>query len=155
MPAERKSANSTPSRRPRHLSVEKMVPDPKLLQGVLEARVRLLLRTAANPGTMLAAVHALQAFRQAVEVGAREGPNSPKVRASLQEAERAVVTAIREASNALLKEMGPTPPAPPKEDEDESLVEVPVERNAEQDEERPNPLRTTARRRPTPRSRGR
>lgn len=153
MPGKKSPETASSSRERRSSRVRSAVPDPRLVQKEVEEHVRTLFRTVANPGTMLAGLHAVQALRQAIEAGARDGPNSPQLRAALRDAERAALTAVREATSAMLAELGPpgTRPVPKVSEREEGLVEVQVQRNEAADLARPNPERTTARERPTPR----
>lgn len=147
MPERRSRSQASPSR----ARARKVLPHPEDLQKDLERRTKSLFRAVANPSTLMAGLEAATALRKALEVGVRDGPNTPAVRDSLLTAERAFLTALREAATALLAEI---PAAGSVHDESsskaEELVRVDVARNAEEDEESPNPESTIAGRRPTP-----
>jgi hypothetical protein len=147
MPDESRAGRGPKRRR----LLSESLPEPKIVQEEVEKRTRAVLRAVANPSTLLAGVEAMTALRRAIEAGAKEGPHSPAVRVGIANAERAILTAVREAANALLIEMGPRAEVPAgRAAEGEGLIEVPVERDEAEDEQRPNPLRTTARVRPAP-----
>ncbi len=112
----------------------RFVPDPKFVQSELEGHAKLLLSAVMSPPMMMAGMNALTSFRRAVELGLRHGPQDPRVRTAVREAERSLLTAIQEAASAMILELGETPKGPKtgptaagNADED-TLVEVPVVR---------------------------